>query len=120
MRERPQILDHLTDLLAPLGPVQGRFMFGGWGLYLEGVMFALIAGDELYLRSDEITRGDFETRGLGPFRPWPDKPMTMPYHPLPPEVLDDADEINAWARRAYEAALRARKAKKSGRKRRRR
>lgn len=115
MPERPQILDHLVDLLASLGPVEARFMFGGWGLYLDGLMFALIAADEVYLRSDEASRGDFESRGLGPFKPWPDKPMTMPYHALPPELLDDGDALVAWARRAHAAARRARGAKRGRR-----
>ncbi len=71
--------DHVLDLLAPLGPVAARPMFGGFGIYLDGVMFALIADDTLYLKVDEGTRPDYEAAGSAPFRPRPKgKPFTMP------------------------------------------
>ena len=63
----PEYLDYLLDLLAPLGPVQAKRMFGGAGLFLDGTMFGLIVDDVLYLKADGQTRGAFEARSLGPF-----------------------------------------------------
>jgi DNA transformation protein len=114
-KERPQIIDHLCDVLTPLGPVEARSMFGGWGLYLDGVMFALIAGQVAYFRADDVTRQDYESLGLNRFKPRADKPMTMPYHPLPPDLFDDPDLMVEWGERALDAARRA-KSKKAPKK----
>ncbi|HEY0837866.1 MAG TPA: TfoX/Sxy family protein [Azospirillum sp.] len=103
--------DLVCEILTPMGDVRARRMFGGWGVYLDGVMFALIADDTLYFRSDERTRTAYEAEGLPPFQPFPDKPMRMPYHRAPDSALDDGAELLAWARPAFEAALRARAAK---------
>ena len=115
-KERPQIIDHLCDVLAPLGPVEARSMFGGWGLYLDGVMFALIAGKEAYFRADDDTRHEYESLGLSRFKPRAEKPMTMPYYPIPPDLFDDPDSMVEWGERALAAARRA-KSKKAPNKR---
>ncbi|HYH20542.1 MAG TPA: TfoX/Sxy family protein [Azospirillum sp.] len=101
----------VCESLAPMGDVRARRMFGGWGVYLDGVMFALIADDTLYFRTDERTRPAYEAEGLPPFAPFPDKPMRMPYFRAPDWALDDGAELLAWARPAFEAAWRARAAK---------
>jgi len=99
-------VEHVVDLLGPLGAMSARAMFGGWGIYCEGTMFALVADDVLYLRTDDGNRPDFEALGLAPFKPWPDRPMTMPYFPVPETLLDDPDALRAWAGKAREASLR--------------
>ena len=109
---RDQFADLVCELLSPMGEVRARRMFGGCGVYCDGVMMALIADEVLYFRTDERTRTAYEDLGLPPFRPFPDKPMTMPYHRPPDSVLDDGGEMLSWARPAYEAALRAQAAKK--------
>ncbi len=63
MAAKPEFRDHVLDLLAPLGPVTARRMFGGFGITLDGVMFALIADDVLYLKVDDRTRPDYEAAG---------------------------------------------------------
>jgi len=45
MAARSELLDHLTDQLAPLGEARGRPMFGGYGVYLDGLIIGLIAFD---------------------------------------------------------------------------
>lgn len=104
-------VDYVLELLEPLGPVTAKAMFGGHGLYLHGITFALIADDTLYLRVDDINRGAFEALGLKPFKPWADKPNTMPYHPPPDDALEESEALCAWARGAHEAALRQNRAK---------
>lgn len=102
-----EFADHVREMLTPLGPVTVRAMFGGFGIYLDGRMFGLIAGNTLFLRSDDGNRAAYEAAGMGPFKPWPDKPMTMPYHEAPPDLLENRDELCRWGREAHAAALRA-------------
>lgn len=105
-------VDHLLELLAPLGPVRARAMFGGWGLSLDGATFALVAADILYFKVDAQTRPAYEALGLRPFAPYPDQPhRVMGYFPPPDTVFDDEDELLSWARPAMDVALRARAAK---------
>jgi len=109
--------DHVAELLAPLaglnGEVKCRAMFGGWSLSIDGATFALIAQDVLYLKADDVNRPAFEVAGLKPFVPFADEPAkTMSYYPPPETAFDEPDELLAWARGAYEAALRAKAKKK--------
>ena len=57
----------LVELLAALGAVTAKRMFGGFGLYLDGLMFALIADDVLYVKADAANRAAFEARAMPPF-----------------------------------------------------
>jgi DNA transformation protein len=104
--------DFVLEQLAPAGRVTSRAMFGGVGLYLDGLFFALIDDDTLYFKSDDSTRARYEQAGSKPFCPFPDQPdKSMAYWQVPAEVLEDADELAAWAREAMGVAL----AKKSRR-----
>ena len=87
-------------------------MFGGAGLHLDGLSFALIAGDVLYLKVDDANRGDFEAAGMGPFKPFPDKPNTMQYYEVPIDVLESRDILSEWARAALDVARRAKRPRK--------
>jgi DNA transformation protein len=89
-------------------------MFGGYGIYLDGMMVAIVAHDVLMLRTDDENRPDYEARGLEPFRPFPDKMSAMmPYYTVPDDVLEDQDAFLEWAGRSREAALRAQAAKEA-------
>jgi len=117
MSASPDYLDHLIDLLEPLGPVTIRRMFGGAGLYHDGLMFALVAEDRLYLKADDGNREAFEAEGLEPFTyESRGKRAVMSYYEPPADALEDGDILCQWARGAFEAALRTRA--KTGRKRR--
>ena len=119
MAVSPEFLAHVLDLLAPLGPVTARRMFGGAGLYRRGVMFALITrADVLYFRTDAANRDDYAAAGMGPFVPFADGRMTMPYHEAPAALMEDAEDMCAWADRAWQAALRARRPSGKGTRRR--
>jgi DNA transformation protein and related proteins len=101
-------VDHVLDLLAPLGPVRARAMFGGYGLYADDRMLGLVAADRLYLKADERTRATFEAAGCQPFTyEGRGKPVVMQYFEPPEETLDDAEAILSWARMALDAARRA-------------
>ena len=113
MAVSPEFRDYVLEMLEPFGPVAARAMFGGAGLYLDGTMFALIAGDVLYFKVDERNRGDFEAAGAGPFAPYADGRMTMSYYEVPAEVMEEAETLCGWARGAWEAARRTARHKKA-------
>ncbi|WP_207481375.1 TfoX/Sxy family protein [Arenibaculum pallidiluteum] len=96
-------------MLAPLGDVTARRMFGGWGLRCGGLFFAIVSDDVLYLKADDVTRARFEAEGLEPFRPMADRPA-LPYYPPPDDALEDPEALLPWARLAVEAARRTRDA----------
>ncbi len=105
MSASQDFMDHAAELFAPLGLIAVRRMFGGAGVYCRGVMFALIVDDTLYLKADAETKGDFEARGAGPFvYTGRGKPVAMSYWQLPPELIDQQDELIEWARKAYAVA----------------
>lgn len=82
-------------------------MFGGYGLYMEDAFFGLVSSEgEVYFRTDDASRPDYESRGMGPFQPnnRPVGPKTMPKNfKVPPEVLSDAPLLREWAERAARA-----------------
>ena len=107
-----EFCDYLVDLLRGFGPISIRRMFGGAGVYRDGLMFALIAYDTLYLKVDDETRPAFERAGMGPFTyEGKSEPVTMSYFQTPAEAMEDAELLTDWARGAYAAALRAKGAK---------
>ena len=100
--------DHLLDMLAPLGRVTARRMFGGGGIYLDGTMFGLVADDVFYLKTDDGNRPDFEAAGMAPFMyDKGGKMVAMSYHEAPADLMDDPEDMIAWARAAWEAARRS-------------
>lgn len=90
-------IDYVLDQLSKWGDVSVRRMFGGAGLYRDGKMFALIAGDVTYLKVDETNRDKFVAAGSTPFKPFPQKPTIMSYYEVPAEVLEDPEELIEWA-----------------------
>jgi len=86
-------------------------MFGGWGLYVDGVMFTLIRDNEAYFRADDTTAGDYEELGLPRYKSRINRSIIMPYYLLPPDLFDDPDMMLEWAERALAAARRAKAAK---------
>jgi len=82
-------------------------MMGGHIVYCDGVPFALVANNELFLKADAHTRPDFVARELKAFQPFPDKPGTMSYCAAPPEMLEDDEALLKWAGGALEAGRRA-------------
>jgi len=95
-----EFVEYVLDQLSRWGGVTSRKMFGGAGLYRDGKMFGLIADDAAYLKVDDSNRKDFVEAGSSPFKPYPDKPMTMSYFEVPPDVLDDPEELMRWAERS--------------------
>ena len=99
----------VQDLLSEFGPVNIRNMFSGAGIYADGVMFAILVDDTLYLKADALSARDFAAEGKGPFtyRPKGRAPVAMSYWEVPERLLDDPEELVTWARRAHAVALTA-------------
>ena len=98
----------IVELMQSIGPVNAKAMFGGYGIFLNGLMFGLIADSVLYLKADKETEIGFKARGLEAFTyNKKGKEYKMSYYQAPEEALEDGEEMNSWATRAYGAALRA-------------
>ena len=99
--------EYVVELMESVGPVSFKSMFGGYGIYLDSLMFGLIADRVLYLKVDKESLPDFEAAGLSAFTYYKqNKPFKMSYYEAPEIALEDADEMNLWANKGYRAALR--------------
>lgn len=102
----------VQELLDRWGLVTSRRMFGGHGLYHEGLMFAIVMNQQLYLKADDLNRPDFEALGLTPFTyPMKGREVALSYWSAPEVIFDDSEEAERWARSAWEAAARGQAAK---------
>jgi len=115
LKTRSDFVEHVVETMRELGPVTAKQMFGGWGLYHEGLFFALIHEDTLYLKVDDENRAQFEVADLPPFvyKTKDGESMAMAYRQAPPEALESPAAMAAWARLGYAAAVRAKNRKPS-------
>ena len=114
MASDPAFCDDVTDRLTPMGLVMGKRMFGGFGVFMDGLMFGLIADDALYLKVDDGNRAALETAGMEPFSYMrKGKPASLGYWAVPADVFDDPDGLLDWARDAHAVAQRAAAGKRS-------
>lgn len=103
----------LPDLLAGLGRIEARRMFGGHGIFHEGLMFALVIDDELFLKADASSAADFSARGLAPFTyTAKGRRVSLSYFRAPEELFDDPAAALHWGRLALDAARRAQAARR--------
>ncbi|HEX7027395.1 MAG TPA: TfoX/Sxy family protein [Gammaproteobacteria bacterium] len=100
-----QFLEYVLELLAPLGQPVGRRMFGGYGIFNDGLMFAIIADRQLYFKTDARNVMEYIDRGLPPFTyRRSGKNVSLSYYRTPDEILDDSEALLSWAQRALQAA----------------
>ena len=112
----PPFVSHCVELLAPLGPVRVRRMFGGWGLYVDEVFLAIIAFERLYLKVNVDTQVRFEQANCEPFvYDAKGKAVSLGYWTAPPDALDSPALMEPWARLALQAALSARQVRSAPR-----
>lgn len=96
----------ILDQLQELEDVEARRMFGGYGLYQDETFFGIIHKGRVYFKVDESTIGDYRKHGMKPFRPTA-KQTLKSYYQVPLEILEDGDQLGAWAK----AAIRCQKLK---------
>ncbi|MFC3717417.1 TfoX/Sxy family protein [Luteimonas soli] len=101
------VIDHLIELLAPLGDAQAKRMFGVRGVYLDGLMVALVADGQVYLKADAENLPAFEATGSLPyaFRS-KQRTITSSYWSVPAEALDSSRSLEPWITGALQAARR--------------
>lgn len=110
MARRSDFVEFVAEQMAFVGGLRVRAMFGGYGIYRDDCMFALIADDRLYFKADVTTRAAFEAQGLAPFTYVArGKSVTLQYFEAPPDVFEEQDAMRTWVRMAQEAALQARR-----------
>jgi DNA transformation protein and related proteins len=100
----------VLEQLGRAAPVTAKSMFGGVGIYSEGLFFALIAEDRLYFKVDDATRPDFERFGMGPFRPF-GVDSALGYYEVPADVVEDPGQLDLWIRKAVDVAAKAKRGK---------
>ena len=100
--------EFLREQLAPLGRVTMRRMFGKTGVFCDGVMFGMVTNDTLYLRVDDHNRAVFqEARSVPPLNyEKGGRTIDLAFWRAPERLLDEPDELVAWARAALAAARR--------------
>ncbi|HEX9050547.1 MAG TPA: TfoX/Sxy family protein, partial [Anaeromyxobacter sp.] len=113
MANSPDFVAHAVELLSGVGPVEARAMFGGHGMYARGVMFGLLDGDELFLKTDGASRPRFVEAGC---RQWVYVSRTRrmentSWFRPPDDAHEDSEAMAVWAALGLESALRARAAR---------
>jgi DNA transformation protein len=98
--------EFVLEQLGRVTPVTGKSMFGGVGIYAQGLFFALIAENRLYFKVDDSTRPDFEQRGMEPFRPFGED-SAVSYYEVPAEVVEDLNHLGPWTKKAIDVAAAA-------------
>jgi len=102
-----EFVTYVIELMQAIGPVRARRMFGGHGIFIDELMFGLVADGTLYLKADNETENDYRERGLDAFSyNKKGKVLRISYYQVPAEALEDSEEMNAWANKAYATALR--------------
>lgn len=105
MAKPSEFVSNVLRVMTPLGDVNAKRMFGGYGLFLEGTMFALISrNEELFLKADDVNRATFEDRGSKTHG-------KMPYYSAPSETLESWQDMEPWATGAVDASRRAKRKK---------
>lgn len=99
-------VDYILDILSPLGNIKARKMFGGYGIYKDGVFFALIIEDVLYFKVGDANRPIYEASHSKPFsyiRP-DGKSVAMSYWEVPDDVLENHHKLAQWVEESVAVA----------------
>jgi DNA transformation protein len=104
--EEKEFTSYVVELMQSIGPVRAKAMFGGYGIFLDVLMFGLVADSVLYLKADKETEKEFQARGLEPFTySKKGKEFKLSYYQAPEEALEDDEEMTSWAAQAYSIAV---------------
>jgi DNA transformation protein len=107
--------EFVLDQLSALPDVRAKAMFGAHGIYSGETFFGILDAGRLFFKTDAASQADYTARGMEPFTyESRGKVLTMSYHEVPPDILEQPTELVAWARRATRvAAAKPKKAKKN-------
>lgn len=108
-----EFVAYLVDLLQAIGPVSAKRMFGGYGIFLDHIMFALVDQRTLYFKADQHSEHAFQQLGLQKYTYYKQgRASYLSYYEAPEEALEDQDMMRYWGNLAFDAALRATAKKK--------
>ncbi len=105
MKKSSEFHDYVVhDVLGRIRGITSKSMFGGYGLYLDGIIFGIIAESTLYFKVNETNRAHYETLGSAPFAysSKDQKKVAMSYWEVPEEIMTDREQIDAWVRESAE------------------
>lgn len=106
--------DFVLEQMASIPGVSKRAMFGGFGIYREGLMFALIADESLYFKANDFLADEFIALDLPPFEfQSKGKSMTLKYYRAPESVFEESEWMQHWSDKAYQCAVRNANTKKT-------
>jgi DNA transformation protein len=106
----PDFTDYAEELIAGFGKVEIRKMFGGAGVYRNGVGFGILDDDTFFIKADTALGAELKKQGSKPWSYSVKKDGTVrdiAYWSLPAAAADDGDEASALAKRSFEIAKRA-------------
>lgn len=106
MPKKSEFAEHICDILSGFGVVTYRAMFGGFGIYLDGLIFAIIVDEKLYLKVGSDNVGLFKDINSNPFsyKNSKGRDVKMSYWEVPVEVLDDNEGLEILARSSIDIA----------------
>ncbi len=101
---------YIVDLLAPFGSITAKAMFGGYGIYKNKIIVAIIVDDELYFKVDATNQAQYEAYDSTPFTYDKNgKQATMSYWKVPAEILENRKELPEWLEQSYQISLKKKK-----------
>ena len=111
-RQQRAFAEFVLEQMADIPGIGKRAMFGGFGIYRDGLMFALIADEQLYFKASDHLADDFTALGLQPLLyESRGKAVSLKYYQAPESVFEQSEQMLLWADKAYQCALRAAMAK---------
>jgi len=115
MTRKNEFKDYIEEILAPLGRIRTRAMFGGFGIYCDDHFVAIIVDDVLFFKTDDSTKQNFLDQGCRPFEyaGRDGRRVAMSYYEVPSSAIDSSEAIAPWLALALKAAKRAPAKKKA-------
>ena len=92
-------LDFILEQLASMYGLRCKRMFGGHGLYSGEQFFGIVYDGRLYFKTHPDTLPDYLSRHAAVFAP-SEKQVLKNYREIPADILEDAEQLNAWAKKA--------------------
>jgi DNA transformation protein len=103
-----EFVEYIIEVLESVGKVTTRKMFGGYGLYKNSIIFAIISENELYFKADSKASEYFKSQGLEPFSYRSrGKIINLSYYKIPPEIIEDLELLTKYFNLAYRSGLNA-------------
>jgi DNA transformation protein len=112
MRVKSELANYVEEQLAFLGRISTKSIFGGIGIFVDERLLGIVMEDKLYLHTDANNLQVYQQRGMPQFKPYPNAfDLTTDHHEVPPDIVNDAEQLKIWGERALNAAIESARAK---------